>query len=38
MALHQAVGLIPYYAITNPGLTALSQRMLREILAAIDAG
>jgi aminoglycoside phosphotransferase (APT) family kinase protein len=38
IALSQAVGLIPYYAVTNPALTALGQRMLREILADINAG
>lgn len=38
IALSQAVGLIPYYAVTNPALTALGQRMLSGILADINAG
>jgi aminoglycoside phosphotransferase (APT) family kinase protein len=37
IALHQALGLIPYYAITNPELSALGQRMLGEILADAQA-
>jgi hypothetical protein len=37
IALHQALGLIPYYAVTNPELSALGQRMLREILADVQA-
>ena len=32
IAISQAVGLVPYYAVTNPGLSALGKRMLREIL------
>jgi aminoglycoside phosphotransferase (APT) family kinase protein len=36
IALTQALGLIPYYAVTNPGLAALGRRMLREILTDID--
>jgi aminoglycoside phosphotransferase (APT) family kinase protein len=35
IAISQAVGLVPYYLVTNPGLSALGQRMLREILADI---
>ncbi len=35
IAISQAVGLVPYYAVTNPALSALGKRMLREIL--IDA-
>lgn len=37
IALHQALGLIPYYAATNPERRALGQRMLREILADVQA-
>ncbi len=37
IALHQALGLIPYYAITNPELSGLGLRMLREILADAQA-
>jgi aminoglycoside phosphotransferase (APT) family kinase protein len=37
IALTQALGLIPYYAVTNPGLAALGRRMLREILTDMDA-
>ena len=36
IALTQALGIIPYYAVTNPGLAALGRRMLREILTDID--
>ena len=36
IAVSQAVGLVPYYAVTNPALSALGKRMLREIL--VDAG
>jgi aminoglycoside phosphotransferase (APT) family kinase protein len=32
IAISQAVGLVPYYAATNPALSALGKRMLREIL------
>ena len=32
IAISQAVGLVPYYAVTNPALSALGKRMLREIL------
>jgi aminoglycoside phosphotransferase (APT) family kinase protein len=35
IAIGQAAGLVPYYAVTNPGLSALGRRMLREILADI---
>jgi len=38
IAISQAVGLVPYYAITNPALSALCQRMIREILADISDG
>jgi aminoglycoside phosphotransferase (APT) family kinase protein len=33
IAISQAVGLVPYYLVTNPALSALGRRMLREILA-----
>ena len=33
IAISQAVGLVPYYAVTNPALSALGKRMLHEILA-----
>ncbi len=33
IALHQAVIIIPYYAVSNPGFTELAQRTLGEILA-----
>jgi aminoglycoside phosphotransferase (APT) family kinase protein len=33
IAISQAVGLVPYYVVTNPALSALGRRMLREILA-----
>jgi aminoglycoside phosphotransferase (APT) family kinase protein len=36
IALSQAVGLVPYYVVTNPALSALGQRMIREILADIS--
>jgi aminoglycoside phosphotransferase (APT) family kinase protein len=36
IAISQAVGLVPYYAVTNPALSALGQRMLAEILADFD--
>jgi aminoglycoside phosphotransferase (APT) family kinase protein len=36
IAISQAVGLVPYYRITNPALSALGQRMLREIVADIN--
>jgi aminoglycoside phosphotransferase (APT) family kinase protein len=32
-AISQAVGLVPYYVDTNPELSALGQRMLREVVA-----
>jgi aminoglycoside phosphotransferase (APT) family kinase protein len=38
IALSQAAGLIPYYAVTNPAMSALGRRMLTEILADINAG
>lgn len=37
IAISQAVGLVPYYVATNPAMSALGQRMLREIQADIDA-
>jgi aminoglycoside phosphotransferase (APT) family kinase protein len=37
IAISQAVGLVPYYVVTNPALSALGRRMLREILADIDS-
>jgi aminoglycoside phosphotransferase (APT) family kinase protein len=37
IAISQAVGLVPYYLVTNPVLSALGQRMLREVLADIRA-
>jgi len=37
ISISQAVGLVPYYILTNPQLSALGQRMLREILADIAA-
>jgi aminoglycoside phosphotransferase (APT) family kinase protein len=33
IAISQAVGLVPYYVARNPGMSALGQRMLREIVA-----
>jgi aminoglycoside phosphotransferase (APT) family kinase protein len=36
IAISQAVGLVPYYIVTNPELSALGQRMLREIVADIS--
>jgi aminoglycoside phosphotransferase (APT) family kinase protein len=36
IAISQAVGLVPYYVVTNPALSALGRRMLREILADFD--
>jgi aminoglycoside phosphotransferase (APT) family kinase protein len=35
IATGQAVGLVPYYAVTNPALSALGRRMLAEILTDI---
>jgi aminoglycoside phosphotransferase (APT) family kinase protein len=35
IAIIQATGLVPYYAVTNPAYSTLGQRMLREILADI---
>lgn len=31
-ALHQAVLIMPYYAETNPGLVALAERTIKEVL------
>jgi aminoglycoside phosphotransferase (APT) family kinase protein len=36
IALGQAVGLIPYYVVTNPALSELGQSMLKEILADMN--
>ena len=36
ITISQAVGLVPYYVVTNPALSALGQRMLREVLADIN--
>jgi aminoglycoside phosphotransferase (APT) family kinase protein len=36
IALSQAVGLVPYYVVTKPALSALGQRMIREILADVS--
>lgn len=33
IAISQAVGLVPYYVVTNPALSALGRRMLREAVA-----
>jgi aminoglycoside phosphotransferase (APT) family kinase protein len=37
VALHQAVMLIPYYRVTNPGLAALGRRTAGQVLADIRA-
>lgn len=36
IAISIAVGLVPYYLVSNPALSALGQRMLREIVADIN--
>jgi aminoglycoside phosphotransferase (APT) family kinase protein len=36
IAISQAVGIVPYYTVTNPELSALGQRMLREIVADVS--
>jgi aminoglycoside phosphotransferase (APT) family kinase protein len=36
IAIIQATGLVPYYAVTNPAYSALGRRMLHEILADIS--
>lgn len=36
IAIIQAAGLVPYYAVTNPAYSALGRRMFREILADTD--
>ena len=36
IAISQAVGLVPYYVVTNPAYSALGQRMLREVLADVN--
>lgn len=33
IAISQAVGLVPYYLVTNPALSELGRRMLREAVA-----
>jgi aminoglycoside phosphotransferase (APT) family kinase protein len=38
IALHQAAGLIPYYARTNPAFAALGVRTVRQILAEHRTG
>jgi aminoglycoside phosphotransferase (APT) family kinase protein len=35
-AISQALGLVPYYLVTNPAYSALGQRMLQQVLADID--
>ncbi|KAM3111561.1 aminoglycoside phosphotransferase family protein [Phormidesmis sp. 146-33] len=35
-ALHQAVLIIPYYAETNPGLVALAERTIKEVLTDLE--
>ena len=37
VALHQAVRLIPYYRVTNPGMAALGRRTAGQVLADIRA-
>ncbi|HEY2264725.1 MAG TPA: aminoglycoside phosphotransferase family protein [Streptosporangiaceae bacterium] len=37
VALHQAVMLIPYYRVTNPGMAALGRRTVGQVLADIRA-
>jgi aminoglycoside phosphotransferase (APT) family kinase protein len=37
IVLSQAIALIPYYAATNPALTALGHRMITEVLADMAA-
>jgi aminoglycoside phosphotransferase (APT) family kinase protein len=37
-ALHQAVLIIPYYTMTNPGFVALAKRTVEEVLADIFDG
>lgn len=37
-ALHQAALIIPYYAITNPGFTALAVRTVREVARDLQTG
>jgi aminoglycoside phosphotransferase (APT) family kinase protein len=37
VALHQAVVLIPYYRVTNPGMAALGSRTVGQVLADIRA-
>jgi aminoglycoside phosphotransferase (APT) family kinase protein len=37
IAISQAVGLVPYYVVTNPALSSLGRRMLREILTDVSS-
>jgi aminoglycoside phosphotransferase (APT) family kinase protein len=37
VALHQAVMLIPYYRVTNPGMAALGRRTVGQVLADVRA-
>lgn len=37
-ALHQAVLIIPYYTVTNPGFVALAKRTVEEVLADLFGG
>jgi aminoglycoside phosphotransferase (APT) family kinase protein len=37
VALHQAVMIIPYYRVTNPGMAALGRRTVGQVLADIRA-
>jgi aminoglycoside phosphotransferase (APT) family kinase protein len=38
IALHQAVALIPYYAVSNPPFAALGKRTLEQVLADLSDG
>jgi aminoglycoside phosphotransferase (APT) family kinase protein len=38
IALHQAIMLIPYYAVTNPPFAALGKRTAEQVLADLAAG
>jgi aminoglycoside phosphotransferase (APT) family kinase protein len=37
-ALHQALLIIPYYRVTNPGLVTVATRTVREVLADLGRG
>jgi aminoglycoside phosphotransferase (APT) family kinase protein len=37
VALHQAVMLVPYYRVTNPGMAALGRRTVGQVLADVRA-